>query len=288
MPGPSALPANCIRPGWGSCRGGLLTWLMAFVLTVGLSVLATQHAFAQTVLTTGTGSITLGNLTFTYSGCPYMQATWNCSGVEWQATASRSGITLTFTGDANSDSISAVTGSSQEDVMFNLSVTAANGAGVSSIVTALVASSYSTGNLYTTLCAGSNTANNCGSGGGSQTNATPSSIYINANPTSTGTRTSSLSSPASSLSLSYLIESKSGASGQQITDATLLFSGTGIAEPSSARMMAVGLFGLVVLRWRCGRAGWGACQGRRCDGLGRRRGAYTDWRSGRQGRRAFA
>jgi hypothetical protein len=217
-----------------------------------------------------------------------MASTWSCSGVEWQAISNRGGIELMFTGNsaAGSSSITAVTGSSQEDILFNLSVSAANGAWISSITTGLLASSYSTGNLYTTLCAGSNTANNCGSGGGNQTGATPSTIYINANPTATGTRTSNLSTPASSLTLSYLIESKSGASGQQITDTTLFFSGTGIPEPPSMSVIAAGIFGLAAFRWRFGSAGPARRRGGKPGGRARWRSAYSDWRSGSRERRA--
>jgi hypothetical protein len=178
-----------------------------------------------------------------------------------------------------------VTGSSQEDVLFNLSVSAANGAGISSIATGLLASSYTSGDLFTTLCAGTNTANNCGSGGGSQTGATPSSIYINANPTATGTRTSSLSAPATSLTLSYLIESK-GASGQQITDTTLFFSGTSVPEPTSLSVMAAGIFGLAAMRWRLGSAGSFRRHRGKPGGRARWRSAFGDWQSGRQEPRA--
>ena len=290
MPGPSNLPAICIRPRSGTRRGELLGWLMTFVLTVGLIVLTTEHAFAQgtiSALTYGSGSsgsITDGNLTFAISNCSKWSGsgTMTCSQVEAEAFGTRTGTEIEFLGNnGNSNGSNIITGASTQGDYFSitLTITAANGAAVSSFATALTANN-------STFPYASNTLNSYTTSGGSSTGLTCTSTC---DPTTYGSAiTTTLSTGVTSLSFTYKVGVNSGnPGGVNLDNTALTFYGTGVPEPTSVSVIAVGIFGLGAVRWRFGLAGPAPSRGRKPCGPVRGASAFADWRISRRVGRAF-
>jgi hypothetical protein len=261
MPGPSKLPAIRTRPGSGSQRRARLGWVMTFVLTAGLILVAANHAAAQT-----TNFSSVSNLNFAVSGCTVQGSTSNaqsCANVEIETIShNKNSIAIEIlgngTGSLGSNLISLPNSSTgYAEIYFTLSITAKTGSGAT--IQSYANSIVSTNSTYPYIMAQDTTSSSCTTG------CSPSAKYNS--PTTTN-----LTAGTNSFSIVYQMYVNQGYNGvDTLSSGTLTFTGTNMPEPTSVSVMAVGLFGLAGLQWCFGRGGSVFGRGRKL------RWPHADW-----------